>query len=84
MHCTYVLYSFQFNRLYIGETTQLINRFHSHNSLATKGFTLKYRPWYVIHVEFFTNRSLALAREKQLKSGQGRKWIRESVLPYFL
>ena len=84
MHCTYVLYSFPYNRLYIGETSHLINRFHSHNTLATKGYTTRYRPWLVIHVEFFDTRKLALAQEKQLKSGQGRQWLKEKVLSRYL
>nr|WP_246581604.1 hypothetical protein [Echinicola shivajiensis] len=32
-------------------TSDLINRFHSHNSFAKKGFTFRYRPWIVIHTE---------------------------------
>jgi putative endonuclease len=83
MHCTYVLYSSRFDKLYIGETKSLIQRFQSHNALATKGFTTKYRPWFVIHVEFFNSRSEALEREKQLKSGQGRQWIRNHILTQF-
>jgi len=84
MYCTYVLYSKKFDRLYVGQTADLISRFHSHNSLATKGFTRRYRPWLVLHVEFFDDRSAALQREKELKAGQGRAWIRGQLLPLFL
>ncbi len=38
----------------------------------------------VIHAEFFDQKLLALKREKALKSGKGRAWIRKKVLPdYF-
>jgi hypothetical protein len=36
MHCVYVLFSSKFNKIYIGETANLISRFHAHNELAIK------------------------------------------------
>lgn len=39
--------------IYIGYTSDLIDRFHSHNQFATKGYTVKFRPWQVIYIEFF-------------------------------
>ena len=65
---TYILYSNKFNKIYIGYSSSLIQRFYSHNSLATKGYTLRYRPWNVIYVEFFTSKSDAMKHEKFLKS----------------
>ena len=65
MFVTYVLYSEKFNQLYIGYTSDLMNRFHSHNSFATKGHTIKYRPWIVAYVEFHETKNQALTREKQ-------------------
>ena len=41
-----------------------------------KGFTTKYRPWTVIHIEFFENKNEAIAREKFLKTGKGREFIK--------
>ncbi|MEM6515006.1 MAG: hypothetical protein AAF688_02405 [Bacteroidota bacterium] len=41
--------------------------------LATKGWTVRYRPWIVAHVEFYGNRKTALARERWFKTGAGRK-----------
>ncbi|MFQ6600658.1 GIY-YIG nuclease family protein [Flavobacterium sp. C3NV] len=49
----YILYSEKFNKNYTGYTSNLIERFKSHNILETQGYTLKFRPWKVIHVEFF-------------------------------
>ncbi|MEL6974615.1 MAG: GIY-YIG nuclease family protein [Bacteroidota bacterium] len=61
-------------------TSHLIARFKSHNELAIKGWTMKFRPWKVIHVEVFHSKSEALKREKFLKSGQGRKWIAHNLI----
>jgi putative endonuclease len=77
----YVLYSAKYDKIYIGFSGDLIDRFKSHNSLATKGYTIAFRPWEVIHVEFFALQSAAKRREKQLKSSQGRKQIKEEFIP---
>ncbi len=84
MYCVYVLYSPKHDRIYIGETSNLIERFKSHNHLGKKGSTLRYRPWIVAYVDFFETHSEDLKREKSLKQGQGRKWIKEKVLPEYL
>ncbi|MFD2200999.1 GIY-YIG nuclease family protein [Shivajiella indica] len=84
MFCVYVLYSFSANKFYTGMTSELITRFRFHNSKSTKGYTLRYRPWYCIHVEFFDSKKEALYREKELKSGKGRDWIRSNILPKYL
>jgi len=76
MYVVYVLYSSSFDKTYIGYSSDLIDRFKSHNYLATKGYTIKYRPWEVIHVEFFEIKSDALKREKQLKTSRGRSFIK--------
>ena len=75
----YILYSKDYNKTYVGFTSNLIERFKSHNYLSKKGYTIKYRPWKVIHVEFFTTKSEALVREKILKSGKGRDFIKEII-----
>ncbi len=77
---TYVLYSELHNKIYIGYTSDLIARFISHNKLSNKGFTKKFRPWIVIHVEFFSDKSSAMKREKQLKSSRGRVFIKDQIL----
>ncbi len=76
----YILYSEKFNATYVGYTSDLISRFHSHNSLATKGWTMRFRPWVVVHVEFFVTQKQALLREKELKSGKGRDFIKSLIL----
>ncbi|OXB00388.1 endonuclease [Flavobacterium oncorhynchi] len=76
----YILYSEKFNKNYTGFTSNLIERFKSHNHLETKGYTLKFRPWTVIHIEFFSSKSEAMKREKYLKTGIGREFIKNIIL----
>ncbi|MGL2966534.1 GIY-YIG nuclease family protein [Flavobacterium sp. XGLA_31] len=75
----YILFSGEHNKVYIGCTSNLIERFKSHNYLSKKGYTIKFRPWTVIYVEFFTTKSEALKRERNLKAGKGRAFIKEII-----
>jgi len=80
MFTVYVLYSPPFQKIYIGFTTDLIKRFHSHNRFAKTGYTKRYRPWIVVYTEIFESKSMAMEREKNLKSGAGRAWIKKELL----
>ena len=75
----YILYSEKFDKNYTGFTSNLIERLKSHNELGIKGYTLKFRPWKVIHVEFFDLKSEAMKREKFLKTGSGRTFIKNFI-----
>ena len=75
MFVTYALYSSKFEKIYIGYTSDLISRFHSHNELSTKGFTVHFRPWVVVLVNFHETKAQAMLHEKQLKSSRGRASI---------
>jgi putative endonuclease len=78
----YILYSTSFGKIYIGYTSHLLLRFKSHQELG-KGWTSKYRPWLVIYCEYYADQKKAMQREKELKSGQGRKWIRDKINSQF-
>ena len=80
MFTVYVLYSENFDKIYIGYTSNLEQRFLSHNKLAKKGWTMQFRPWKIIHTEEFETKQEALKREKQLKSSRGRNWIRQELI----
>ena len=69
-YAVYILYSIEFKKNYTGFTTHLIERFRSHN-IYGKDSTQHFRPWIVVHVEFFTTKTEALNREKYYKSGRG-------------
>ena len=62
-------------KIYIGYTSDLQNRLKSHNELATKGYTLKFRPWELLFMEEFQTKEEAIIREKNLKGAKGRKEI---------
>ncbi len=79
MFTVYVLYSPTFDKIYIGYTSNLEQRILSHNQLAKKGYTVKYRPWVVIHTEEYSSKADAMKREKQLKSNQGREFLWELI-----
>jgi putative endonuclease len=79
MYTVYVLYSARFNKIYIGYTSDLESRFKSHNELGTQGWTIRFRPWEILHTENFESKSNAMKREKQLKSAAGRDFIWELV-----
>jgi putative endonuclease len=74
--CVYILLSPNSGKHYTGFTSDLINRFHSHNQYSKSGFTNRYRPWVVIHVEIFDNKNEAMQREKWLKTGTGRDYVK--------
>ena len=76
----YVLHSKKLNQIYIGYTSDLAARLESHNKLATKGWTIRHRPWFPVYSETFGTKQEAMKREKELKSARGRKFIREVIL----
>ena len=79
MFIVYALYSSNYDKLYIGFTTNVEQRLISHNRLARKGYTVKYRPWVLIYSEEFDDKKSAMKREKELKSHKGRNFIRSMI-----
>lgn len=78
-YVVYALYSKQFDKIYIGYTSNLEQRFLSHNELGKKGWTIRFRPWQIIHTEEFDTKKAAMEREKELKSSRGRYFIRSLI-----
>ncbi len=74
MYYVYVLRSINFNRQYVGFTSNIKNRLNQHNTGKTKS-TKPYKPWKILFYEKFENKKDAIAREKYLKSGIGREFI---------
>jgi putative endonuclease len=71
----YVLYSAEYDRTYTGISIDAEKRLKQHNGKENKS-TKAYVPWKLIHVEHFDNRIEARKREKYLKSGIGREYIK--------
>lgn len=65
LYTVYVLYSASFQKIYVGFTSDLLQRFKSHNYLGTKDWTKSYRPWEVVYCECFDHKSEAMRREKE-------------------
>jgi len=82
-YTVYILYSVKHYKIYIGYSSNLINRFHSHNQYSIKDWTRSFRPWVVIYCEYHTERALAMKREKQLKSAAAREKIRDKIIAGF-
>ncbi len=79
MFTVYALHSKNFNKIYIGYSSNLNARFISHNKLSKKGWTVKFRPWEILYTEEFESKSEAMKREKQLKTAKGREFIRLQI-----
>jgi putative endonuclease len=75
----YVLSSLKHKRLYIGSSAKPDERLSSHNAGRVIS-TRKYRPWQRILLEEHPDRSVAVRREKYLKSGWGRAWITKTII----
>ena len=83
MFYTYAIWNRIRDKIYIGHTSNLIDRIKRHNQLLptkVKSFTSKNSGlWILIHQENFQTRKEAMAREKELKSYRGRQFIRSLI-----
>jgi putative endonuclease len=80
MHITYILFSKQLDKYYVGATSDdITERLRKHNS-NHKGFTGGQGDWIIVHLEFFNSKSETFAREKQIKKWKSRKLIEKLVL----
>ena len=79
----YVLYAPKADKIYIGFSANPANRFIAHNHPKSKGYTHKFQPWVLIHMEKCDFKKEAMDREKQLKSHQGREFIRRLITRIF-
>jgi putative endonuclease len=76
----YALKSLVDNRIYVGFTSNLEKRLVEHNSGKTKS-TKGYRPWVLLYSEEVVGRINARNREKYLKSGVGKEFLKTIVKP---
>lgn len=74
----YILFSLKDKGLYIGFTTDLKKRLNQHAKSQVTATKLR-TPFRLIHYEFFIDRKDAKAREEFLKSGYGRKQLKEAL-----
>ncbi|MDA1060898.1 MAG: GIY-YIG nuclease family protein [bacterium] len=79
MFSVYVLKSCYRNYLYVGMTSNLERRFKQHN-LGMERTTRAYSPFEIVLTEKFETRGQARLREKYLKSGCGKEYIKSDIL----
>jgi len=78
MYYNYILKSKKNGQMYTGYTTDLQKRFNEHN--AGKSTYTKYRgPYELIFYEACLDEEDAKAREKYLKSGRGKRFIKDRL-----
>jgi putative endonuclease len=81
MFYVYVLYSIEYDKIYIGFTANPEARLKHHNHPQNRGWTSRYRPWDMKYREEFCTKQEAMSREKQLKSAKGRQFIKSIIHP---
>lgn len=80
MYTAYVIYNKIAQKLHIGQTIDLEARLEQHNAKAFRGYTARFDgKWVLIYSEEFATRQEVLVREKQLKSFQGRQFIKRFI-----
>jgi putative endonuclease len=79
MFTVYVLESLRNGKRYVGFTSKTAEqRLAEHNRGCNK-WTKENKPFKVIYREFFDNKKDARQHEKFLKSGQGRKLLKDTI-----
>ncbi|MBI2673671.1 MAG: GIY-YIG nuclease family protein [Candidatus Zambryskibacteria bacterium] len=75
----YVLKSCSVQKSYVGMTNNLDRRLAEHNS-GKHFYTKRHKPWVMIYHEQYDNLTEARKREKQLKTANGRKFLKTLFL----
>ncbi len=83
MYYTYVMRSLIDKRLYTGATGNLRRRFQEHND-GENFSTKNRRPFELIYYEACLSEADAYAREKYLKSGIGKRYVKNRLKHFFM
>jgi putative endonuclease len=78
MYYTYVIRSAKDKKLYTGFTYDLRKRFNEHNSGRVRS-TVNRGPFDLIYYEACMNEQDATAREKYLKTGMGKRYLKNRL-----
>ena len=81
MQYVYILRSSSDKHLYVGCTSDLRKRIKLHNSSKVKS-TKKRLPLTLIYYEAYHNKDDAYEREKFLKTGWGKRYIKKILFNY--
>ena len=78
MHYTYVLYSEKDGERYTGATSDLKSRFREHADGRVRSTEWR-RPFVRVYYEGCLNLEDAFRRERYLKTGRGRRYLRQRL-----
>ena len=73
--CVYILASHRIGTLYVGVTSNLIQRVYQHKHNLVEGFTQRYKCHTLVWYEPHENMESAILREKEVK-----KWQRHAKI----
>ncbi|MEY3921339.1 MAG: hypothetical protein RL634_1100 [Bacteroidota bacterium] len=74
----YILYSSKVDKYYIGVSENPNERLLKHNT-KHRGFTSIANDWQIKYSEFFSTKTEALKREKEIKSWKSRKLLEAMI-----
>jgi putative endonuclease len=78
MYYTYILFSSDLNRYYIGYSSNVEERLAKHNN-HHKGFTNAGNDWEIVFTRAFETKQEALSFERKIKSWKSRKMIEQLI-----
>ncbi len=73
----------KYGKWYTGLTQDMQKRILEHNSEENKSSTKYGKPWKIIYCEISLNKKDAIAREKYLKSGMGKRYLKNRLKFFF-
>lgn len=82
MYFVYLLESLLDESWYIGYTPDSPHKRLIKHNRGEVYYTKRKKPWKVIYFEYYLDRSDATGREKFLKSGSGRKFLKKQIKFY--
>jgi putative endonuclease len=83
MYFVYLLESLVDQSWYIGYTPATPDKRLASHNLGKVYYTSRKKPWKIIYYEAYLKREDALGREKFLKSGSGRRYLKKQLKNYF-
>jgi putative endonuclease len=69
----YIMASRRNGTLYVGVTSNLVQRVWQHQNAVVSEFASKYRCTRLVYFEQFTDMNTAITREKQIKGGSRKR-----------
>ena len=75
----YILYPKSIDKFYIGCTGDELNQRIRRHLSDHSGFSARTKDWILVYKEVYQNKTIALKREKEIKSWKSKKRIRQLI-----